>query len=414
MQPPSTVENVSVTNGNSKNAAPSSKGAGSRSAASSAEGGISHLQTHLELIGMLNEVADAVSSAMRVDEVLNVIIERVKRITNTDKAVLVLTYEQDEGIDMGSIVVRGRRDQHVQEWWESCIQEISRRGFDAVGGTAPIIEDHAEQNAVLACSPILLKNRPIGFIVAINELERPFDSAQIDFLAVVAAFASSVIENAKLTEQNRLVLVASERDRIARTMHDGVVQSLFSISLGLEVCKKNAEQDPAACAQRLDELQEHLQLAMTELRRVIYNLRPIQLTELGLANAIQYWLQEVTIGRPVVGRLAIDGTQQALTPAVESCLYCITKEAVSNAIKHAEASEVEVCLGFSSDAVHLEVRDNGKGFDVSQAYRGDIEQIGLRSIRQRAEHEGGAFVVKSVPGEGTSVIVDLKLGVRGE
>ena len=80
-------------------------------------------------------------------------------------------------------------------------------------------------------------------------------------------------------------------------MHDGVVQSLFSISLGLEICKKQVFRDPQMVATRLDDLQSHLNVAMTELRRFIYDLRPMKLAELGLSGAIEYWIREVTLGR---------------------------------------------------------------------------------------------------------------------
>lgn len=346
------------------------------------------------------------STAVHVGDVLEVIIERVKRISGTDKAVLVLTEEHGQGLDVGTIVVRGRRDQHAQHWWEKRINDISVRRFLTPD---PIVEVHEDRNAILVCSPILVKNGPIGFIVAINELDRPFTGSQIDFLAIVSAFASSAIENAKLTEQAQYVLLASERDRIARAMHDGVVQSLFSISLGLEVCKKQTHTDPDGVAQRLDEIQRHLNLSMAELRRFIYDLRPAGLTELGLVGATEFWLREVTVGRPVAGRLKVNGTQPTLSPSEESCLYRVTKEAVSNIVKHANATEFKVRFTFAPALARVEIMDNGDGFDTSRVFDGGAEQIGLRSIKQRVEHENGTLRIESARGRGTKVTVELHL-----
>ena len=360
-----------------------------------------------ELMSTLNEVADAVSSAMSVNEVLDVIIERAKRITATDKAVLVLTDEHSGGLDLESIVVRGRRSQHSQEWWEARLEDVSRRVF--VSGE-PILESHPEHAAVLLCSPVLVKDRPIGLIASINTSDRPFSQEQMDFLAILSAFAASAIENARLAEQSRYVLLASERDRIAREMHDGVVQSLFSISLGLEVCKKQVYTDQTACARRLDELQQHLNTSMAELRRFIYDLRPAKLTELGLVGATDYWMREITLGRPVRGRLKVEGDAPRMSPSQEACLYRVTKEAVSNIIRHSGAHEFEVRIFYKPDTVRVEIADQGAGFDASSVTDSRVEQIGLRSIRQRVDHEGGRFAIESNPGQGTTVIVDLPLG----
>lgn len=359
-----------------------------------------------ELMATLNEVADAVSSAMNVSDVLTVIIERAKRITDTDKAVLVLTDEHSGGLDLDSIVVRGRRDQHSQQWWESRLQELASRVF--ISGE-PVLEQHPQYGAVLLCSPVLVKNHPIGLICAINTIDRPFSQMQTDYLAILSAFAASAIENARLAEQSRYVLLASERDRIAREMHDGVVQSLFSISLGMEVCKRQVYTDQTACASRLDELQQHLNTSMGELRRFIYDLRPAKLTELGLVGATEYWVREITLGRPVRGHVRVEGDEPRLTPSQEACLYRVTKESVSNIVRHSGADEFEVRLIFKPDLVRVEIRDEGKGFDASGVADSKAEQIGLRSIRQRVDREGGRFAIESDQGQGTTVIVDLPL-----
>ncbi len=251
-----------------------------------------------ELIHTLNEVADAVSSAMSAEEVLDTIVERAKRITDTDKAVLVLTDEHSHRLDLDTIVVRGQRGQHEQLWWETRLDDL---GDEVFASGQPVMEAHPDEHAVMLVSPLLVKDRAIGLLCAINSTERPFSHEHVDFMQILSAFAGSAIENARLAEQSRYVLLASERDRIAREMHDGVVQSLFSISLGLELCKKQVLRDPTAVGVRLDEIQQHLNTAMTELRRFIYDLRPMKLTELGLTEAIDFWIAEITQGRPVRG-----------------------------------------------------------------------------------------------------------------
>ena len=360
-----------------------------------------------ELITSLNEVAEAVSSAISIEEALSAIVERAKRVTDTDKAVLILTDEHGDQLDLETIVVRGRRQQHPQEWWWQRLEEL---GDDVWARRDSVVEHHREQGAWLLWSPVRVKDRPVGVICAINTADRPFTDVQVDFLAVLSAFAGSAIENARLAEESRYVLLASERDRIAREMHDGVVQSLFSISLGLELCKKRVKFDPEGVALRLDDLQTHLNTSMTELRRFIYDLRPVKLTELGLSGAIDYWINEVTMGRPVRGKLVIEGQSPLLSPSEEACLYRVAKESVSNIVKHASAHWFEVRLIGSEDLVTLIIADDGCGFETAGSVNGGGVGIGLQSIRERVSREGGTLEVESAPGSGTTITVDLDPG----
>lgn len=360
-----------------------------------------------ELIATLNEVADAVSSAMNVEEVLEVIVERAKRVTDTDKALLVLADEHSAQLDLDTIVVRGRRNQHSQEWWGGRLEELGEAVFET--GEA-VIEAHPEEDAWLLCNPVLVKDHPIGLLCAINTADRPFTRVQRDFLAILSAFAASAIENARLAEQSRYVLLASERDRIAREMHDGVVQSLFSISLGLELCKKQVLRDPQAVAERLEELQSHLNTSMTELRRFIYDLRPMKLAELGLVGAVEYWLTEITQGRSVRARLVVNGEVGDLSPSEEACLYRVAKEAVSNAVRHANAQLVEVTIERTNGTACMRVADDGIGFDISRVPDAGTNGLGLRSIKDRVAREGGSLSVDSNPGVGTVLAVLLPVG----
>ena len=360
--------------------------------------------TQGELITSLNEVADAISSAMDPGAVLTTIVERAKRITDTDKAVLVLTSEHGRNLDLDSIVVRGRRRQHLQEWWQERLEAL---GDTAFGSLDVIVEYHPEHRAWLLCSPVRVKDRPIGLICAINSADRPFSDEQIDFFAILSAFAASAIEIARLAEESRFVLLASERDRIAAEMHDGVMQELFSITLGLEVCKRQAITDPETVSARLDTLQRQLNSSMTELRRFMYDLRPVRLSELGLVGAIEYWIHDVTADSPIAGRFTTQGEPPDLSLASEACLYLVAKEAVSNVMRHSRASSFEVLLAAEDGVARLIVSDDGRGFDVA-ATQLTSSGYGLRNLRERVEREGGTIVIESTPEAGTTVAVQLR------
>jgi len=359
------------------------------------------------LIATLNEVAEAVSAATSVREVLDAVVDRAKVVTDTDKAVLVLTDHHGDELDLDTLVVRGSRGQHSQDWWESRLDALRERAFET---GRPVIERHPEEGAVILASPVKVRDHSVGLLGAINSGDRPFHREQIEYMSVLSAFAASAIENALLAEQSRYVLLASERDRIAGEMHDGVVQSLFSISLGLELCKKQVLRDPVAVAARLEELQQNLNLSMTELRRFIYDLRPMKLTELGLVGAVDYWIDQVTQGRPVRGRLVVDGEVPRLTPSEEACLYRVSKESVSNAVKHANARNIEVRIRFVDHRAFLSVTDDGDGFEAEQVMAGGTQGLGLASIRERVARENGSLEV--ISGE-TGTTVRAEVPIRG-
>ncbi len=357
-----------------------------------------------DLISMLTDAAVAVSSAMSTTEVLSVIAEQARQATRADKLAILL-YDEDTGLfDPDSLVVRGMRDQHPQAAWEERLSRVAQPA--SLGEIVTDAGDGSEP--VLVAVPMRLHGEPIGIICAINSPDRSLDTARRDALTVLAAFAATAIERARLSEQTATMLLSSERERIAREIHDGVMQSLFSMSLALEVCKKGIYRDPTEVYQRLDELQDQLNMAAAELRRYIYDLKPARLSELGLASAVQYWIRDVTSGTPVRGRFIIEGESPSLTAREEACLYRVAKEAVSNAVRHADAKNVDVRLVHGPGWVKMTVSDDGKGFDPEM--QKDSGGMGLKSIQDRVRGEGGKLSIESLDGRGTRITVQLTLG----
>ncbi len=157
---------------------------------------------------------------------------------------------------------------------------------------------------------------------------------------------------------------------------------------------------------RLEELQDAVDVSRSELRRFIFALRPVKLQELGLVGAIEHWVYQVTSGKPARGRVRVSGTKRTLRPATEAALYGVAKEAAGNIIRHADATWFEVGIDFSDEGVRLWVIDDGRGFDVAEVYGVDgSEGLGLRSIRERMSREGGVVAVRSTPQGGTRVEV---------
>lgn len=366
--------------------------------------GLSH---QADLITSLRGVAGAVCSKLSVREALDTIVDRAKTLTEADKAVLVLTADRSDRIDLDTLLVRGVQEDNVEELGEARLAGIAARAF---ADDEMLFDEDVENGISLLAAPIQGKETPVGLICVLNSGGREFSAEHVDYLAILAAFAGSAVQNVRVAEQNRVLALTNERDRIAREMHDGLAQSLFSISLALEVCRKQVENDPAAVAVRLDDVQEQLGVARTELRRFIYDLRPMELANLGLLGAIDAWIREVTHDTDISGRMEVAGDVSLLSASQQASLYRVAKEAVSNVVRHSGAHRFFVRINSDDERVVLVISDDGHGFDPAKVLAGSSPGLGLRSIRERVSREGGRFMVSSRPDGGTTITLEMILG----
>lgn len=346
------------------------------------------------LIESLNEVAEAISSTKSIPDILNTVVDETKRLIDTDKAVLCLfdAAGPDLAIDEGAVFVRGRRDQYPEQWWRDRIAEVARSAVDQRTPIASIAD-----GTWLMTVPVKTKGRAVGVLTVMNPGSRRFSQDQVALLAILGALAGSAIENSRLNAQSHFALLADERSRIAKEMHDGLSQSLFSVSLELDVCRKQIAEHPAEVERRLGHMQTVLVRSLGEVRRYIYDLRPVSLNTLGLVGAISQRAAEIGEARGVAVRVYTQGPERALPPGVEASLYRVVQEAVSNVAKHAKARKAVIVLEYRTSDVRIVVEDDGVGFDVDAAVENaeSAECIGLRSMRDRIESQGGRFEVSS-------------------
>lgn len=205
---------------------------------------------------------------------------------------------------------------------------------------------------------------------------------------------------AELSKQVEEAAVASERNRLARDLHDSVAQSLYSLTLLSEAGIRNFEAGQLAESRNaLQRLGEIGQQALQEMRLMVYQLRQPVLEQTTLPEAVEHRLEAVERRAGLQARLIVHGTPK-LSPVLEQELYYLAQEALNNALKHAGAISVLVQLAETPDGLSLEVRDNGRGFEPSQLSRGGF---GLQSMRERAERLGGDLEIHSTPGGGTRV-----------
>jgi signal transduction histidine kinase len=208
----------------------------------------------------------------------------------------------------------------------------------------------------------------------------------------------------------------AERQRIARDLHDETGQALTAIGLGLRGLSSNVSSRNKPARDTLQRLQTLTADSLKELQRVISDLRPSHLDDLGLAAALRWYsghLQELT---PLSIRVDISGEERALDEAIRITIFRIIQEALNNIIKHSGASHVDVTLEFKEKNARIRVRDNGVGFDLDLVRRTRVGRtsLGLAGMEERAALLGGTVSFSSRPGYGTEVEAVIPYSIVSE
>ncbi len=194
-----------------------------------------------------------------------------------------------------------------------------------------------------------------------------------------------------------------ERRRLRRDLHDGLGPQFAGFTLRLDAARNLLREDSDAADRLLEGLSQNAQGAVSEIRRLVYALRPPALDDLGLAAALR---QHAAQYAPTGLHVSID-TPDSLPPlpaAVEVAAYRITQEALANVARHSGAGSCKLRISLDEGALCLEVEDHGRGLPAERR-----SGVGLQSMRERAEELGGVCLVESAPGSGTSVRVRLPL-----
>ncbi|MGH9349626.1 MAG: sensor histidine kinase [Vicinamibacterales bacterium] len=245
--------------------------------------------------------------------------------------------------------------------------------------------------------------------------------------AIAGEIARLSAENARLLErladgERRFRLVSkgvlrvqeAERGGIARDLHDGVGQALTALKIDLEVLEQQAARTGSELGPRLASLKALADRTLHDVRRLSHRLRPHMLDDLGLVPTLR-WL-----ARSFADQLGIDvsveaiGVGEPLDPDLESLVYRVAQEALTNVARHADASAVDVRIERRANHLVLSVADRGRGFDVSPAGDAPAAGFGLTGMRDRVRLFGGRFSLDSRPGRGTTIHVEVPLRAEAE
>ena len=260
-----------------------------------------------------------------------------------------------------------------------------------------------------------------------------FDTEDEALVMALAAFAAGAIESAQLVaaerartdavagqvaaevrerargELLRAVIAAqeAERARVARDLHDDIGQALTSVLLGLRLLEGRDHDQASSGTGRVEDLRELVADALRRARQLAFDLRPTVLDDIGLAPAVQRLVDEVAERFGVAVDADVEVSEhEGLTPALSTVVYRVVQEALTNVVRHAQATSASVAVTISGDRLRAVIEDDGRGFDPNQRPDG---HLGVRGMEERAELVGGSVRVVSAPGQGTTVVLEVPL-----
>lgn len=232
--------------------------------------------------------------------------------------------------------------------------------------------------------------------VILNYLQRDFKQV------------NDMIEDAKEKQKFGLQIIEAqeeERRKITREIHDGPAQSLANILLRSEIIERVYRQgDVTKALEEMRSIKEMVRSSLYEVRRIIYDLRPMALDDLGLIPTIKKYISTISEYNKIKIDFTLLGQERRLDPKYEVAFFRLMQEGLQNAIKHADATTIQVKLEVRCDLLTLIIKDNGKGFETTNK---KDQSFGLVGMKERVENLEGEMLIHSKIGKGTTISIQV-------
>jgi len=368
---------------------------------------------------MLNDIASALTSSLELDEILNKTLAVVMNYMKVEAGEIFLLEEDKQTLRM--VLHRGAA---AEAFWN---RNRFKLGEGIIGIVAQKVEsflstdlkadDRFAREAVvkagfrqMAFLPLRSVDDVMGVMTVATRSAQPLEQRSVQMLDAVANWAGLAIENARLHQNARRFAILEERDRIGMDLHDGIIQSIYGVGLSLENALHTVDEDKDLAKARIKQSIEGLNQSIRDIRTYILDLRPRQLGNDGLMNGLKRLATEYRAN--TFAEVTLKGPQKGLDDLLQArslALFHICQESLANAAKHAGAKRVDINVWTTDDRVIMEVRDNGKGFDIDKMSM--TIGHGLSNVQTRARSVGGEVDITSMIGEGTTILAWVPRGV---
>ena len=362
------------------------------------------------------EEITGVAAVTTLEELLGCLLETAILATDASEGSLMLLHAGRELLTVNS--ARGPREQVVRSakrhlgegisGWVAKHKEpllligaIDDPRFSGVEGVEPGIKD-------AMCIPLMEDGRVIGVLSVSNKRgEETFSEADLERFLTMARPSAKMVALTLAQRELDAESSAWARRKLAQEIHNGLLQTLSSLILHLQLHEELKDQNPQKAGVQLEESRKQALDCLQELRHLVFDLRLADLERLGLAEELRKYVAEFGRRSNIEAHCRLSGKGKEPPLAVRKNLYRIAQEALTNVRRHAQASRVEVRLKYAPHEMELTITDDGQGFQTEEVLGRAHEEkkFGLLGMQERAYLLGGKLDIKSAPGQGTIVRV---------
>ena len=363
----------------------------------------SELARRMNELSSVERVASLLITEGEAEEALGSIAHEARRLTDADSTTISLLNEAT-----GELVVRfaseaspGKDDivgMRLASGTTKAHSALNRLAPELVTDLAADPEVHRDTISKLrhpragAFVPLIVRGAGVGVLSAYHrEVGRTFSDDDLSILQIMANQAAIALENERLTEALKDLAVLEERERISKELHDGVIQSIYSVGLHLQGSMSLMKRDPDTAASRIDAAISELDNVVRDVRSYIFELLPKQAKERGVAETIRGLGRDLEVNTLAnVEVTADEGVFLSLDEQRQSEVIQIVREVISNVARHAQAGHVVISAQLSGPELVVSVEDDGVGYDPNTVTRGH----GLDNVTRRAERLGGTVDIQ--------------------
>jgi signal transduction histidine kinase len=372
----------------------------------------------LKQLESLNEIANALVSEMDLSRTLDLVATRLRELVGARLVLIALPTPE------GDLVVRATdgpgaeelAGMHLGREESKAGRVLARRRSERIDSMLEDVEVDHEVSRLLEARtglyvPMILRDRPIGIIAAHDKdaVDPRFTDEDLRLAEAFAARAAVAVDLSERVARDALRRVVSaqelERRRLARELHDETGQALTSILLGLKSLED--AKDDADLAESTSRVRELVVTTLQDVRRLAVELRPKALDDFGLVPALERLVETFREQTGIAVDLEPRLGDERLPSDVETTLYRITQEALTNVVKHADAKRVSIVLTRRDGSISTVIEDDGRGFSEEQ---GSGNRLGLLGMRERVALVDGRLTVESSPGSGTMLSIEVPAG----
>lgn len=385
-------------------------------------------------LSVINSIAVALNHNMDLDELLTATIKNVSQVIQVQRGGIFLIDKEAKKISLQA----GRnlpepagegmdqfifKDEMLKRYIVEGEKYLPMESFFPCF-TIRYRATAGQTNLWLTCFLIVFKGRVVGFFGFHIPADRLVSHREIHLMGSLGNFMGGAIENIQMMEmirQHRQELRGltkklfqsqeNERRRIARELHDEAGQSLTGIKLGLD--RLEAKHQDKIIAEDIEEIRKMIRRTGSEIRRLSYRLHPTLLTDLGLEPALKLYFGEIEKHSGMEINFQMVGFDQRLDPELETILYRFSQEVLTNALKHSGAEMFSLSIIKSYPRIIFLAEDNGVGFQTDIIHK-DRFNLGLLGMRERVTLNSGVFHLRSTPGEGTWIRIEIPYDLGGK